>query len=258
MQNRTVLITGASAGIGRELAQVFAREGYDLVLVARSKDKLSTLASSLSHRYGVEAVPLACDLGRPEAAAALFAETEQQNLRIDVLVNNAGILCEGDFASGSAARYLELLHVNVLGPVALTHLFLPPMLQRGHGKIMNVASIAAFQPLPRWALYSASKAFLLHFSEALSEELRGSGVTATALCPGFTETDMLNERQAGWPPPFAVSRAEEVALDGFRACMSGAPLHVSGAANQMLTQMVRWQPRWLVRALTGVAARNYR
>jgi short-subunit dehydrogenase len=258
MQERTVLITGASAGIGRELSKVFAREGHDLVLVARSSDKLRELASSLSDRYGVEAVPLAYDLSRPDAPEALFAALEKLGIQIDVLLNNAGVLSDGNFVNTGWSRYLELLQLNVMAPAALSHLFLPPMLERGHGKIMNVASIAAFQPLPRLALYSASKAFLLHFTEALSEELRGSGVTATALCPGFTETDMLSDRQPGWPPPFAVGRAEEVALEGYRACMSGVPVHVNGAANQFLTQMVRLQPRWLVRALTGMAARAYR
>ncbi len=112
--------------------------------------------------------------------------------------------------------------------------------------------------MPRLALYAASKAFLLHFTEALSEELRGSGVTATALCPGFTDTGMLPESTASWPPPFAVSRAEEVAREGFQACMNGAPVHVSGVANQLITQMVRYPPRWLVRTLSGLAARAYR
>ncbi|MEO6601193.1 MAG: SDR family NAD(P)-dependent oxidoreductase, partial [Polyangiaceae bacterium] len=133
MQARTVLITGASAGIGRELSKVFAREGHDLVLVARSKDKLKALANTLSDRYGIEAVPLARDLSRPDAPGALFTAVERLGIQVDVLVNNAGILSDGNFANTGWDRYVELLQVNVMAPAALTHLFLPSMLDRGHG-----------------------------------------------------------------------------------------------------------------------------
>ena len=155
--------------------------------------------------------------------------------------------------------HLSLLQLNLIVPTTLMHLFLGPMLDRAHGRILNVASIAAFQPLARLGVYAAAKAYLLHLTEALSEELKGTGVTASVLCPGFTDTGMMCEApDAPHVPSFAVSRAEDVALDGYRSCMEGAPVHVSGIANQWLTEMIRFQPRWWVRAVTGMVARNYR
>jgi uncharacterized protein len=150
------------------------------------------------------------------------------------------------------------LQLNVVVPTQLTHLFLAGMLERGRGRILNIASIAAFQPLARLAVYAATKAYVLHFTEALSEELKGTGVTATALCPGFTSTDMMaTAGNTGWLPAFAVSSAEQVARDAYRACMSGQALHVSGAANQLITELIRHQPRWFLRALSGWASRRY-
>jgi short-subunit dehydrogenase len=199
------------------------------------------------------------DLSRPKAAEELFAFTRKKRLAIDVLVNNAGVLYRGPFAEVELGRQLELLQLNVVVPTALTRLFVAPMLARGHGRILNVASIAGFQPLPELGAYAASKAYLLHFTEALSEELAGTGVTATALCPGFTETSMLEPAlEARRLPGFVVSSAADVARDGYRACMSGTPVHVSGFVNQLATEFVRYQPRWFVRALGGFMARSTR
>jgi short-subunit dehydrogenase len=253
----TALITGASSGIGRELARVFASEGHDLVLVARNQKALTELGKALQKECGVRVHAVARDLARPKAAEELLAFTRKKRLAVDVLVNNAGVLYRGDFASIDLERQLELVQLNVAMPTALTRLFVEPMLKRGHGRILNVASIAGFQPLPGLGSYAASKAYLLHFTEALSEELAGTGVTATALCPGFTETGML-EPALGRLPGFVVSSAAEVARDGYRACMAGSPVQVSGLVNQLATELVRYQPRWFVRALGGFMARSSR
>jgi uncharacterized protein len=255
----TALITGASSGIGRELARVFASEGHDLVLTARNAKALAELGKTLGAEYGVRVHAIARDLARPKAPEELFAHTRKKRLAVEILVNNAGVLWRGDFAGIALARQLELTQLNVVVPTALTRLFVEPMLKRGRGRILNVASIAGFQPLPGLGTYAASKAYLLHFTEALSEELAGTGVTATALCPGFTETGMLEPAlAAGRLPGFAVSSAADVARDGYRACMAGTPVHVSGFVNQLATELVRYQPRWFVRALGGFMARSSR
>lgn len=259
MPKETALITGASSGIGRELARVFASEGHDLVLVARRRDKLRALASELTEQHGVAVTALASDLARPNAAQALLRSLRKRKIAVDVLVNNAGVLSNGDFKDVDLSSHLELLQLNVIVPTTMTHLFLGPMLERGHGRVLNVASMAAFQPLARLAVYAGTKAYILHLTEALSEELSGTGVTATALCPGYTDTDMMAAApDAAWLPSFAISSAEDVARDGYRACMSGAPVQVSGVANQWMTQLIRYQPRWLVRAISGMVARQYR
>jgi short-subunit dehydrogenase len=255
----TVLVTGASGGIGCELARVFAARGHDLILVARNRQKLKSLAAELSQDYGVRAEAFPRDLGRSDAAQALFAALERRRVAVDVLVNNAAVLGEGPFADAALTEHLSLLQLNLLVPTALTHLFLGPMLDRGAGRILNVASIAAFQALPRLAVYAAAKAYVLHFTEALSEELVGTGVTVTALCPGFTDTQMMTGTAvSSWVPAFAVSTPEAVARDGYEACMRGVPVHVSGATNQWVTQLTRYQPRWWVRALAGMVARRQR
>ncbi|HEY8926163.1 MAG TPA: SDR family oxidoreductase [Polyangia bacterium] len=255
----TVLITGASGGIGRELAATFAAQGHDLVLVARSRDKLARLARELGEEFGVAARSLPRDLGKRDAARLLYDELERRDIEVDVLVNNAAILQNGQFEDIALEDHLALMHLNMIVPTTLTHLFLGPMIDRGHGRVLNVASIAAFQPLARLAVYAAAKAYLLHFTEAMSEELKGTGVTITALCPGFTDTNMMaGSADASFIPPFAISRAADVARDGYRACMKGEPVHVSGAANRWMAEIVRLQPRWLVRAVSGMVARQYR
>ncbi len=257
MLKDVALITGASSGIGLALARVFAEEGHDLVVVARSRDKLQLLARELSRQHGVRVIPLTNDLARSGAPQALLSALRRRRLHVDVLVNNAGVLFAGDFKDIALRSHRALLQLNVIVPTVLTQLCLGPMLERGRGRILNVASIAAFQPLARLAAYAGSKAYVLHFTEALCEELKGTGVTATALCPGFTDTDMMSTAgDASWLPSFAVSSAEQVACDGYRACMSGMPVYVSGAANQMFAEIVRHQPRWLVRALSGWVARQ--
>jgi short-subunit dehydrogenase len=191
-QDESVLVTGASAGIGRELASAFAREGYRVVLLARSDDKLRELALELKTAHQTDVTIVPADLGDRDAPRAVFDGLRDNGIEIDVLVNNAGAMSEGPFNQIALDEHLRLLQLNVVALTALTRLFLEPMLSRNSGRILNVASIAAFMPVPHLAAYAASKAYVLSLSEALSEELKGTNVTVTALCPGLTDTGMVH------------------------------------------------------------------
>jgi short-subunit dehydrogenase len=257
----TALITGASAGIGAALAHCFARDGYRLVLVARSADKLRALAGNLSEEFGVRAVPLPADLSRPDAANVLAAAVKRRRLSIDVLVNNAGVLASGLFAQMPARLHQDVIDLNVSGLTAMLAQFVPPMVKRGHGRILNVASIAAFQPVPTLATYAATKAYVLSLSESLSEELRGTGVTVTALCPGLTASDMLTNatREHGrltQLPGILVGDVDAVAAEGYRACMKGEVIVVPGVVNRATTAVTRAAPKWLVRRVGGALGRK--
>jgi short-subunit dehydrogenase len=257
MNQGTTLITGASGGIGRELANVFAAHGHDLVLVARNRKRLLELARELKQTHGISATVLTSDLSKPDAAETLFASVQRRKIVVEILVNNAGAMHNGDFAEIALASHLDVIHVNVVAPTVLAHLFLGPMIRRGHGRILHVASMAGFQAIPRLGVYAATKAYAIHLAEALSEELVGTGVTVTALCPGFTDTEILLQApDALRLPPFAIGSAAEVARDGYRACMNATPVYVSGLANQLAVQAIRYQPRWLTRSIAGALARR--
>ncbi|MEA2565364.1 MAG: uncharacterized protein QOD49_541, partial [Actinomycetota bacterium] len=187
-RNPLALVTGASGGIGEELARILARHGYDLVLVARSADKLAALAERLELDHGIQVRAIAKDLARPDAAAEIHEWLAAEGLTVDVLVNNAGMGLLGKFAEIGIEGDVEMLRLNVEAPTLLTRLLLPSMLERGSGRILNLASTAGFQPGPLMAVYYATKAYVLSFSEALANEVAGTGVTVTALCPGPTET----------------------------------------------------------------------
>jgi len=247
-----VLVTGASAGIGRELAQAFAARGHDLILTARNEEALAALARDVVARRGVKAKTAPADLSLPGAAAAMVEALEEAGLAIDILVNNAGVAAEGDFARMSLDDCLRLLQVNIVALTSLTRLLLPPMIARGRGKILNVASIAGFMPVPRLAAYAASKAYVLSLTEALSEELLGTGVTATALCPGLTDTAMVRGSELGKPIPAAmIMSAKDVAEAGCAACLKGETVCVPGLANRAVASGAPLLPRSLVRAIGG-------
>lgn len=246
------LITGASAGIGRELAKAFALRGYDLVLLSRDREALIGFARELMATYGVNVSALPADLAKPDAATAIFEAMEGDGYVVDVLVNNAGVLSEGDFVEVGLGEQLRLIQINIVALTALTRLFLPGMKRRRRGRILNVASIGAFMPLPKLAIYGASKAYVLSFTEALAEELRGSGVTATALCPGLTDTSMLRNSKLVAPIPAAfIMSAQETAERGCEACLAGEVVVVPGLANYALTSSSQILPRSLVRAIGG-------
>jgi len=247
----TALITGASFGIGLELARIFAREGYNLVLVARSADKLRQLASELEKAHGTRSLILGADLASPGAAAYVLDQTTRADLIVDVLVNNAGFGQFGFFADNDLEQCLQQIQVNITTLTHLTRLYLPGMIQRGNGRILNVASTAAFQAGPLMAVYYATKAYVLHFSEAIANELKGTGVTVTCLCPGATVTEF--HKRANMTNinllKFGAMDARTVAEDGYRALMAGKPLVISGFKNWLIAQSVRFSPRQLVTAV---------
>jgi short-subunit dehydrogenase len=258
---RTALITGASSGIGAELARCFAKGGFDLVLVARSADKLRALANELEAACGVAVRVQPSDLSQPNAAAALAAALRRKSVTVDVLVNNAGVLEQGAFRDIESSRHQALIDLNVSALTAMLAQFLPAMCERGWGRVLNVASIAAFQPVPTLATYAATKAYVLSLTESLSEELKGSGVSITALCPGVTATQMVsrateaNDKLAKLPA-FMVGDAAEVAAEGYRACLRGEVIKVPGVLNLASTLAARATPKWLVRGLSGAVARR--
>ena len=251
----TTLLTGASGGIGYELAKLFARDHHNLVLVARSADKLRQLASDLEKAHGTRSLILATDLTEPGASAYVLDQTTRADLQVDVLVNNAGFGQYGMFADNDLEECLRQIQLNVTTLTHLTHLYLPAMIARKTGRILNVASTAAFQPGPLMAVYFATKAYVLHFSEALANELRGSGVTVTCLCPGATATEFHKRANATGQRllKFGAMDARTVAEDGYRALMAGKPVVISGFKNWLLAQSVRFSPRRLVTAIARKA-----
>ncbi|MBK1615158.1 short-chain dehydrogenase [Rubrivivax gelatinosus] len=256
----TALVTGASAGIGEALARRLAHEGFALVLVARRQARLDELAAALKVEYGVRVDAVACDLAHAGAAAELAATLARKRRRIDLLVNNAGVLEQNPFVETPVSRQRELVDLNVGAVVEMLAAFVPAMLDRGHGRVLNVASIAAFQPLPGLATYAATKAFVLSLTEALAEELRGSGVSATALCPGITATSMLETAAARNPrlsrlPPALVGDADAVAAEGVRACLAGEVVCVPGWINRATTLAAGATPRGLLRRIAGLVGR---
>jgi uncharacterized protein len=248
----TVLITGASGGIGYELAKLFARDHHSLVLVARSADKLAQIAHELQV-HGVTIKTIALDLAAPPAPKFLFDQLQREGVAIDILVNNAGFGAFGEFAQMPEVEILGQIDLNITALTALTRLFLPAMIARRSGRIMNVASTAAFQPGPLMAVYYATKAYVLSFSEAMANELNHSGVTVTCFCPGATHTGFAKragtENSRLFKQVGAMS-AEKVAVDGYRALMEGRTVAISGAHNWLAAQSIRFAPRKMVTAVS--------
>ncbi|WP_314374326.1 SDR family oxidoreductase [Sphingomonas paucimobilis] len=245
----TILITGASAGLGADFARALAKKPVTLVLTARRTDRLAALAQELGQRPGVEVHVISADLGQPEGVKTLLAGMADRGLHIDTLINNAGYGALGPFADSDLATQLEMIDLNTRALVALTHALLPPMLARGRGAVLNVASTAAFQPGPYMAVYYASKAFVLHFSEALHEEVKERGVTVTALCPGPTKTEFANVAGMAQTPLFErfAGTSEQVVRDGLAALDRGQAVMVSGLLNRLTAVSTRVAPRGMLR-----------
>jgi uncharacterized protein len=252
MSVETVLITGGSSGIGLELARCFAADGSRLVLVSRKGNALEALASELRKAHKIQAQVITADLAQPEAPARLLAHLQSAGLKVDVLVNNAGFGAQGKFAELPLERQLEMLQVNITSLTHLTRLLLPLMIERRRGGILNVASTAAFQPGPGMAVYYASKAYVLSLSEALAEELAGTGVTVTASCPGPTATNFgaaANMHTLGLVKKVSMSAAA-VAHTSHRAFRRGRVVAITGFRNQLPAFLVRFVPRAFVRKVT--------
>lgn len=234
-QSQTALVTGASSGIGLELATLCGQNGYNLVLVARSAPRLEAIAADFAHAYNVQVTTIIQDLSKADAAAKVAARLEADGLSVDVLINNAGVGLSGRFAGQDPAALTRMLAVNVTALTELTRLLLPAMLERGAGRILNVASIAGFMPCPNLAAYGATKAYVLSWSVALNQELRGSGVTATALCPGATKTNFARTARVANPDAFGRGHldAHAVARIGYVAMLRGAAIAVPGLRNRL-------------------------
>jgi short-subunit dehydrogenase len=243
---KTALITGASSGIGAAFAQALAAQGANLILVARSEDKLRELATTLASQHSIRAEVIAADLSRPAAGQELFAATQQLGLPIDILINDAGFGTYGSFDSIDAGREQQEIMLNVAAVVDLTHRFLPAMIARGNGSIINVASTAAFQPVPYSAVYGASKAFVLSFSEALWAEYRGKGVRVLVLCPGPTSTNFFNVVGTEDGALGTKETPEKVVQVALRALEKGMPSVISGLQNVLQANSVRFFPRGMV------------
>ena len=260
---RLALITGGSSGIGEAFAEVFAAEGFDIVITARREDRLRAVQSRLQQRYGSRVELIVEDLERPDAPARLCAELEARGLTIDALVNNAGYGVPGAYLASSWEVHARFLQIMVTAVAELTHRLLPGMVERQYGRIINVASLAGLVPSPAGhTLYAASKAFLIKFSESLSHEVRGDGVLVTALCPGFTYSEfhdvtgtraMMN-RMPGW----MWMSAPAVARRGYDAVMAGESVVVPGRLNAAIATLVRILPQRLVTGLGRRIGRAYR
>ena len=252
----TALVTGASSGIGEAFARVLAETGYSLVLVARSEDALAQLAEGLAEQYGVTVTVFARDLTEREVISDMLLELDRDDIRIDILINNAGIGSYGLFAKESSEREEEMIALNIGALTLLTRTFLPRMIERGEGHIVEVASVAGCCPGPMMAVYSATKAYVLSLTEAIASEIRGTGVTITALCPGPTQSGFSEAAGATRSRLFHERRlpsAESVARYGYAAMMAGQTVAVHGWANRLLVFAVRLLPRGAVTRLVRYA-----
>lgn len=249
----TVLITGASFGIGYELAKIFAREKYNLILVARDLERLNQIKNELQNS-DIKIFVFQKDLSKPEAPFELFDEINRNNLQVDILINNAGFGLLGEFFDLDIKTQLEMIQLNITSLVHLTHLFLSQMISRKSGKIMNVASTAAFQPGPNMAVYYATKSFVLSFTEALNFELKSKGIIVTALCPGPTKTEFqkrarmenINLERSKLIPYMS---AEKVAQIGYKGLMKGKRVVIPGILNKLVTMIVKISPKTMVLAV---------
>jgi short-subunit dehydrogenase len=249
-RSKLAVVTGASSGIGAEFARQLARKGYALVLVARRQEKLDELAADLAARYGIETDVVAADLATPEGVAAVAKRLAEGD--VNMLVNNAGFGTLGDFSDLPPEREMEQIDLNVKALVSLTHAALGPMVQRGSGTVINVGSTGSFAPCPYMSTYTATKAFVLFFSESVHEEVRGKGVTVTCLCPGFVRTEFQGVAGEDWdkmatPGQLTPKRVVSAALKGAEA---GRAVVVPGAMNGLIVQSGRFAPRFVVRKIT--------
>jgi len=245
------LITGASSGIGYELALLFAKNGHNLILVARQKNKLLQLADELKKNYKIETLIFSLDLSHTNGAEEIFGQVKEKSIHVNYLVNNAGFYVKGAFSETSWEEEQKLVQLQCLNHTQLTKLFLPAMLKQGKGGILNIGSTASFVPGPFNAVYCAAKSFVLSFSEAIAEEVSGSGVTITALCPGGTNTAFQDLSKRGKSIFFPTMKASRVAKTGYKALMKGKRVIIPGMGYKIQVFFIRFIPRNLVSKLTG-------
>lgn len=252
--SRTAMVTGASAGIGRDLARLFARDGHDLVVVARRRERLQELADELEDEYSVTVHVEPADLADPDSPAELFGRLDEQGIGIDFLVNNAGFGTNGKFWELDPRGEVDQIQVNVTALTHLTRLALPAMVEQGFGRVLNIASTAGFQAGPYMSTYYATKAYVISFTEGIAHELKRTGVTATAHCPGATASEFAetagNDKSALFQKG-AIASTEEVAADAYNAMNRGKVLAVHGAMNAVGAFMTRFSPRATLRSLAA-------
>lgn len=242
---RTALITGASSGIGAALARKLAMRRYDCVLTARRTDRLEKLASELEHDYGVLASAIGADLADREGTAKLIERVEKLGVTVDILVNNAGFGVYGAFVDQADERIARMLELNLISLTSLTHHYVRNMVARRTGRVLQVASVGAYQPSPRYAVYSATKSYVLSFSQALNRELRGTGVTVTTVCPGLTATEfheVAAHKKAKWMDLVTMT-ADEVAEIAVRSMLRGRSVVTAGFVNKLMAVVVKFLPR---------------
>ena len=250
---QTALITGASGGIGNELAKLFAYDHFNLVLVARNEEKLTQFANELQHQFGIAVKTIAIDLSVSSAPQSVFDQLKKETISVDILVNNAGYGNFGEFAAMPLEDAVGQINLNITALTALTRLFVPAMVERRSGRIMNVASTAGFQPGPLMAVYYATKAYVISFTEALANELKRSGVTVTCFCPGATETGFASRAgndKTRLFQKFGAMNVKTVAAQGYRGLMKGKTLVIAGTKNWVIAESVRFAPRKMVTAIS--------
>jgi short-subunit dehydrogenase len=254
MAAKLALVTGASGGIGLEFAKLLAERGYNLALVARSQERLEALAAQLREQFGIIVQVVPCDLARPQAAH----EIQLQVTQCDVLINNAGFANNGKFAKLSESDIRDEIQVDITAVTQLTRLYLPGMIERKDGKVLNVASTAGFLPGPNMAVYYASKADVISLSEALAEEVRGTGVTVSVLCPGATSTGFHARAKMESTPLFRlpIAKAADVAKAGIDGMLRGKPVIVPGITNKLVAIAPKIAPRRLLVAISGKAVQR--
>lgn len=262
-RGKTALVTGASSGIGKAFAELLAKEGYAVVLTARRGDRLEALAAELREKYTVATHTLVADLAQPDAPAQIAAELASRSLAIDLLVNNAGYGVPGSYVNVPWPDHGRFMQVMVTAVLDLTYRLLPGMIERGWGRVINIASVAGLVPAPAGhTLYGASKSFLIRFSEALNAENAAKGVNVTAVCPGFTWSefhDVTGTRdKMNSVPGLLWLKADDVARDGYDAVMNGRAVVVNGRIYQFLVWLNGALPRGLARWVSGLAGRRYR
>jgi len=255
-KNNLALVTGASDGIGAEFVEILAGRGYDLILVARREKKLNELAFRLNDEFGVECTAMVADLSEPKAAQNLFQRIEDRGLQVNFLINNAGLLHNGFFTKLSLEAQEKMIQVNVIALTALTHLYAAKMSSNGGGHILNVASLAGWMAIPNQNVYAASKAYVVSFSQALSNEMiaANSGVQVTALCPGYTATKMMDNPDQGGTlriPSGMMMSAKDVAEIGIKACFAGKDIVVPGLANKFTTIITHLFSKSLITKIFG-------
>lgn len=249
MNKETALVTGASSGIGKEMAIELAKKGINLVIVARNENALTELKREIESKFAIKVWCLALDLSLNENSERLFNFTKSNKIDVDYLINNAGLGDYGFFHESRWEKQEQMINLNILALTQLTHLYLAEMLSRKKGRILNVASVASFQPGPLMSVYYATKAFVLHFSEALNNEVKDSGITVTALCPGPTESGFQKAaalENSKLVNNFKMQDSRSVAIDGIKAMMKGKAISIPGIGNYLMASLVSFFPRSFV------------